>query len=263
MTVDSRTHLKRGTKTQTYYVTRPSVDLRIGLSMGTQALYGQRFDVIETTNGMCRGALRSILPNSERIDYIGDIPLSILSNFAFTPTHRIIAVAAAIFKSADIKSPLIGHLPRNAVVEGEMKEGFLKLMQGGFIHVRHVQLVSETSNRPFTAIAEDMLGLPYIWGGTGWVGVDCSGLVQSALAAIGVDAPRDADQQEEALGKAVAFADRQTGDLLFWTGHVGIVVEGDMLLHANAYHMCTALEPVDTAVERIGPVRTVKRLSSE
>ena len=228
--------------------------------MGTQALCGQRFDVIETKEGVCHGALRSILPSSQRIDYIGDIPHSALSKSPLLPTHRVCAVSAAIFQSADIKSPLIGNLPRNALVEAAMKDGFLKLAQGGFIHARHVQTLSENSKRPFTAIAEDMLGLPYIWGGTGYIGVDCSGLVQSALAAIGIDAPRDTDQQEAALGRAVEFADRQTGDLLFWPGHVGIVAAGDRLLHANAHHMCTALEPVDTAVARIGPVRTVKRL---
>ena len=228
--------------------------------MGTQALCGQRFDVIETKEGVCRGALRSILPSSQRIDYIGDIPFSALSKSPLKPTHRITAVSAAIFKAADIKSPLIGHLPRNVVVEGRERDGFLNVIQGGFIHRRHVQTLSENSNRSFTAVAADMLGLPYIWGGTGYIGVDCSGLVQSALAARGIDAPRDTDQQEKALGRAVDFAERQTGDLLFWAGHVGIVAEGDMLLHANAHHMCTALEPVDTAVARIGPVRTVKRL---
>lgn len=84
--------------------------------------------------------------------------------------------------------------------------------------------------------------------------------MQSALAARGMDAPRDTDQQEKALGRSVEFTQRLPGDLLFWPGHVGIVAQGDQLLHANAHHMCTALEPIDTAVARIGPVRTVKRL---
>jgi len=180
---------------------------------------------------------------------------------AKTQTHyRVIAVSGAVFESADIKSPLLQSLPRNALVQGEMDGDFLKLMHGGFMHVRHLHGATEPSERSYTDIAADMLGLPYIWGGTGWVGVDCSGLVQSALAAVGVDAPRDADQQEASLGQSVAFTQRQAGDLLFWPGHVGIVVEGDVLLHANAYHMCVAQEPVEAAVARIGEVRTVKRL---
>jgi len=150
-------------------------------------------------------------------------------------------------------------LPRNAPVQGVIEGDFLKLTQGGYLHLRHLQGVTETSERSFTDIAADMLGLPYIWGGTGWVGVDCSGLVQSALATTGVDAPRDADQQEAGLGQPVEFTQRQAGDLLFWPGHVGIVVEGDELLHANAYHMCVAQEPVEAAVARTGDVRTVKR----
>jgi hypothetical protein len=228
--------------------------------MGTQALFGQRFDVFETRGDFCHGALRSILPSSERIDYVGELPLSAVSEGKMLATHRVSALTAALFQELDIKSPLIRHLPRNACVEGEVHDGFLKLAQGGFIHLNHLRDVSENSQRHFTEIAADMLGLPYIWGGAGWVGADCSGLVQSALAAAGIDAPRDADQQEQALGQLVDFAERQSGDLLFWKGHVGIVVEGDKLLHANAHHMCTALEPVETAVTRIGPVRTVKRL---
>ena len=261
MALDSRTHLQSGTKTQTHYVTVPSADLRIGTQMGTQALYGQRFDVIDTQDGRSRGALRSILPSSDRIDYIGEIRSASLSTKPLIPTYRVSALSAAIFETADIKSPLLGFLPRNAVVEGVFDAGFLKLGQGGFIHSRHLSGVYEAAERGFTELASDMLGLPYIWGGTGWVGVDCTGLVQSALAATGVDAPRDADQQEHGLGHAVDFAERRSGDLLFWSGHVGIVVEGDQLLHANAHHMCVAREPVDVAVSRIGAVRSVKRLS--
>ena len=153
-------------------------------------------------------------------------------------------------------------LPRNAVLEGIESGDFVKLRRRGYVHRKHVRKISEINLRPYTDVALDMLGLPYIWGGKGWVGVDCSGLVQSALAAIGVDAPRDADQQENALGKAVEFAERRAGDLLFWPGHVGIIVEDDHLLHANAHHMCVALEPIEAATARIGAVRTTKRLST-
>ena len=260
MSTDSRTHLPAGTKTQTHYVVTASADLRTETGMGTQALSGQRFDVIDSKNGLSRGALYSVVPGRKRIDYIGFLPSSVLCADRFNPTHIVSAVTAAIFEAADIKSKLIGHLPRNAAVNGEMESGFLKLPRGGFIHPRHIRDLKIPPDRSFVACAMDMLGLPYIWGGTGHIGVDCSGLVQSALAATGGDAPRDADQQEAQLGAPIAFEDRTAGDLLFWPGHVGIVVEGDRLLHANAYHMCVVIEPVNEAVARIGAVRTVKRL---
>lgn len=238
----------------------PSADLMTNSGIGTQALFGQRFDLISSERGISHGALYSIRYGADRIDYIGTIPASAVSDAPHQPTHCVSAVAGAIFKQAEIKSELLGSLPRNALVQGQIKDDFLMLRKRGFIHLRHLREVNERSPRSFVDVAADMLGLPYIWGGTGHVGVDCSGLVQSALAATGADAPRDTDQQETALGREVSYADRKAGDLLFWPGHVGIVIDGDNLLHANAYHMMVAVEPVIEAVSRIGEVRTVKRL---
>ena len=56
------------------------------------------------------------------------------------------------------------------------------------------------------------------------------------------------------------------GDLVFWPGHVGIMSDGVMLLHANAHHMSVASEPLANAVTRIardgGSIRAIKRLSA-
>ena len=41
------------------------------------------------------------------------------------------------------------------------------------------------------------------------------------------------------------------GDLVFWPGHVGIMTDGVMLLHANGHHMSTVVEPLVDAAVRI------------
>ena len=96
-------------------------------------------------------------------------------------------------------------------------------------------------------------------------GIDCSGLVQTALAEAGLPAPRDSDMQEAALGAPVAFDDDllglRRGDLVFWRGHVGIMCDPATLLHANGYAMQVSSEPLRVARDRIGgPITSIRRL---
>ena len=136
-------------------------------------------------------------------------------------------------------------------------------------HVPAAHLAPIGENEPaFVAVAERFLGAPYLWGGKTALGLDCSGLVQVALTACGISCPRDSDMQEQALGTAVA-ADLSTlrrGDLIFWKGHVAIVRDRDALLHANAYHMAVAVEPIAEAVTRIrgtgSEIASVRRIAS-
>jgi cell wall-associated NlpC family hydrolase len=101
--------------------------------------------------------------------------------------------------------------------------------------------------------------------------MDCSGLVQIALEAAGFSCPRDSDMQEAELGTSVLvpgdLEGLERGDLVFWPGHVGVMVDAVMLLHANAYHMAVAVEPLRVAAERImrlesgaSRIRAIKRL---
>jgi cell wall-associated NlpC family hydrolase len=91
--------------------------------------------------------------------------------------------------------------------------------------------------------------------------------VQTALLACGIECPRDSDQQEQALGDPLPEdTGFQRGDLVFWRGHVGIMANDHMLLHANAHHMAVAYEPFDEAVARIaenefGAVTSCRRLA--
>ena len=113
-------------------------------------------------------------------------------------------------------------------------------------------------------MAERFLGAPYVWGGKTAAGLDCSGLIQTALQATGKAAPRDTDMMEKALGEAVALSDLRRGDLIFWKGHMGVMLDETRLLHANAFHMAVVIEPLMEAIARIekvaGPVTSVKRL---
>jgi cell wall-associated NlpC family hydrolase len=146
-------------------------------------------------------------------------------------------------------------------------EVFAMTDSGGYVSARHLAPVA-TMETDFVAVAERFVGTPYLWGGKSALGLDCSGLLQLALAACGIPCPRDTDMQERALGSALQnppSLDRlRRGDLLFWKGHVAIVRDTATLVHANASHMAVTFEPIASAIPRIraiaGDITSVRRL---
>ncbi|WP_187147766.1 C40 family peptidase [Heliomicrobium modesticaldum] len=88
-------------------------------------------------------------------------------------------------------------------------------------------------------LAAKFLGRPYLWGGMGWPGIDCSGLVFIAFWTLGIMLPRDAKDQW-ALLEAVDEANARPGDLIFFSrrpplvDHVGLVAGKGVFLHASS-----------------------------
>ncbi len=92
-----------------------------------------------------------------------------------------------------------------------------------------------TGSNAAIAAAMSKLGTPYLWGGTGNGGYDCSGLVMTAFSAAGKSLPRVASAQYAATQR-IGANQAQAGDLVFWGGasahHVGIYVGNGQVLHA-------------------------------
>ena len=196
--------------------------------------------------------------------YVGYVSETVLAGDGAV-THRVGTRATHVYEAPDIKSATGLRLGFGAQI-GVTAEGkrFFETPQG-FIPKSHLRPLDKPFADPVT-VAQLFFGAPYLWGGNSDLGIDCSGLVQAGLAACGFDCPGDSDQQRAALGRDLATdAAPRRGDLWFWNGHVGLVVDPETLLHANAHHMSVAYEPLDRARLRIdaqgdGPVLARKRL---
>jgi cell wall-associated NlpC family hydrolase len=237
--------------------------------LDTEALHGERVTVYDDNGeGWCWGQL-------DADGYVGWIPANALCPPGPPPTHRVAALRTFVFPVRSIKAPPIDALSLGSRVAvsapphaGRNREGadLTELASGFCVPTRH--LVPLDSTEPdFIAVAERFIGVPYLWGGKTSLGIDCSGLVQTALTACGIGCPRDSDMQERALGAPLPADDPaawRRGDLLFWKGHVAIVRDGDTIVHANAFHMAVAIEPTRDALRRIAdagsPLVSVKRL---
>jgi cell wall-associated NlpC family hydrolase len=227
----------------------------------TELLFGTRFMVYQEAGGWAWG-------QSEYDDYVGYVHTIACDTARLTPNHRINALATPLLPSPNVKKPPLDMLFMNAQVEVVgRREGFAELAPHGFVREAHLAPLA-TFFADWVVVAERYLDTPYIWGGITHAGMDCSGLVQTALKAAGRVCPRDADMQEAQLGTSVPLAADLTnlsrGDLVFWDGHVGIMRDSKLLLHANARHMCVASEPLSEAVERItnvaGKITSVRRM---
>ena len=210
-----------------------------------QLLFGETFEVLEEGGGFALG-------QATRDGYVGYVDVEALSEPVLAPTHRVAALRSYLFADPDIKSAVRGLVSLNALVTVEASEGRLvKVARGGWMAASHLAEVGSRFETDWAGVAERFLGAPYLWGGRESLGLDCSGLVQQALYACGRACPRDTDQQR-ALGVEVERSALRRGDLAFWRGHVGIMLDDARLFHANAHHMAVAVEPLEDAIARIG-----------
>jgi cell wall-associated NlpC family hydrolase len=237
--------------------TEPSSDAE----QKTQALKGERVTIYDRNGeGWAWGQLDSD-------GYVGWLPEQALARPGAVPTHKVTALSTLAFPGPSIKLPPMGTLPLGARLSVRRNDGEFAITHDGQYLPRQHLAALDGCESDFVAVAERFAGTPYLWGGKTILGIDCSGLVQVALNAAGIGCPRDSDMQEAALGQALPESKSkrlQRGDLMFWEGHVAIVRDTETLVHANAFHMATAVENTRDAIARIkaagSEVTSIKRL---
>ncbi len=229
-------------------------------ALDTECLYGELVQILDGKNH--HGYLRA---RAEIDGYEGWVAISDIARIApaSQPDYVIKSVSATVTRTARITSASVMCLPmgsRCKLVEnhGDMAEIELWGRAGnhrrGFVAVNAISQMPEAKD--WVAIACQFIGSPYKWGGRTYHGLDCSALIQLSLQASGVDFMRDTSPQYQMISAAAcsdktAFASYSRGDLIYWHGHVGVMIDENQLLHANGFHHAVALEPVADAIARI------------
>ena len=182
--------------------------------------------------------------------YLGWVPATAVAG-PWAPELTVQALRAHAYAAPRVSAPIVAELCRGArlgqgtgesVTEDRRRWEPVTLPDGRAAWVQAVIFGPLPAPDPVTdpaTFALGLLGAPYVWGGRSAWGLDCSGLTQLAYAACGVALPRDADQQEAALERVDV---PRRGDLAFFPGHVGLLLDERRLVHANAAAMAVTVD---------------------
>ena len=165
---------------------------------------------------------------------VRDAPHGDASVIARLPTGTSVPAIVASMEPADGTHQRVRYAHPEGWRETHLGPGWLT----GYVALSDLVDVRQLPHRYPTAddyleTAESFIGVPYLWGGTTALGVDCSGFVQQVYRLNGVALPRDADQQAM-LGRKVEEA--RAGDLMFFGAdsvtHVALATSATEFIHA-------------------------------
>jgi len=218
-------------------VLRPSPDPHAEAS--TFCHYGEALVVFDEARGYawCQSLFDGYVGYVEARDIvIGTLPAA---------THFVATTGSYVYDAPDLRSEASDFLPRHSPVvvaeTGLSTRGteYVRLDTG-----RHLPLACLSPHPPrspdIVAAAALYLGCPYLWGGRSWLGIDCSGLIQSAFRDIALTVLRDTDMQRDTIGERVPVgceADLRRGDLMYLPGHVLIYAGDGAVIHADGASM--------------------------
>ncbi len=226
---------------------RPKPDMTAGID--TELLLGETLHVFEKAEGWA-------WVQADADGYAGYVPETAIGEVV-AATHRIIAPRTFLYPEAELRKPPVAALSMGSCVtfvdEAETRgTRYLLTAKGEGVIAAHCLAIDQQPTTDYVSIALRFLETPYLWGGRTGFGIDCSGLVQMAMAMTGKSVLRDTDMQFKSIGVPIDRQDVGRGDLVFWKGHVGIMEDEATLLHANGHTMNVSRENLEEAIQRIG-----------
>lgn len=174
-------------------------------------------------------------------------------------THRVLKVRTFIFDEPNEKSNILLYLPMGSLITvEEIKLGWAKTFfyvngkyKKGYVPYQHIISI-KVKNLDWVAAAQQLKGVPYRWGGRDTMGIDCSALLQLSYQTNGQAIARNTSQQIKLKKPEINhISDLNRGCVIFWEGHVGIMVDKVNCIHANAFHMEVVIEPLYEIINRM------------
>ena len=207
----------------------------------TQMIYGDSFSISKKKRKWLKIKIKED-------NYKGYIKNKKFQNFQ-KPTHKIAVLKAKIYKFPN-KLKKINEITFGSKIKvTDNKAKFLKFSKG-WISKKNVKPISYKEKNPFRKISI-FKNIKYKWGGKSFKGIDCSALVQVFFNFNKKYCPRDAKDQVKYFKKNIKLKNVKKDDLIFWKGHVAIVLSNKKLIHAYGPMKKTVIMGINQTIKRI------------
>jgi len=208
----------------------------------TQLLYGDTFKLLKKSESWIK-----IKNNSD--NYIGYI-----KNRKFSPeqknTHKISVLSAQLYLKPNIKSKIGKKLSFGSKIKVIDKKNNYYKFDHYWIKKNDLKKINFKSKDIFRN-SYKFVNVKYKWGGKHFLGLDCSALIQLCLNFNNKFCPRDTKDQIKYFKKKIKLKNIRKNDLIFWRGHVGIILSKSKVIHAYGPLNRTVIMSLKQTIARI------------
>ena len=172
-------------------------------------------------------------------------------------THKTFALSSNLYSRPNKKYKIRKKLSFGSKIKvSEKKEKFCKF-DNYWIEKKNLKPKNYKTKNPFLFVKK-FTNIKYKWGGKFYKGIDCSALIQLLINFNNKYCPRDAKDQIKYFNKETKLNKIKKNDLIFWKGHVAIVLNKKKLIHAYGPFKKVVIMPINKTIERIYKTANLK-----
>ena len=214
----------------------------------TQMIYGESFSISQNNKKWLKIKVKED-------NYIGFIQRKKYLKY-LKPTHKINKLNAKIYKFPNKKKKINELSFGSKIKVTDKKSKFYKFAKG-WVDKKDANTISFKEKNIFNKV-KIFRNIRYKWGGKSFKGIDCSALIQIFLQFNNKYCPRDTKDQVKYFKKNIKLDKVKKNDIIYWKGHVAIVLNSKKLIHAYGPMKKTVIMNIDKTIKQINKSANLK-----